>query len=44
MKTYQHSDAIITLASYFVDTYLLKENRGISHDPNLRDKLIKLKI
>ena len=44
MQIYQHNNAIIALASYCVDTYFLKEDRSTNHDPDLRDKLIKLKI
>ena len=39
--SHQHDDAILTMATYIVDTYYLKP--GIEHDPALRYELIQWK-
>ena len=44
MKGYQYDEAILRIATHFVDAYFLKAGRGIDHDPALRYELIQWKV
>ena len=43
MTDQRNDDPILVMATYFVDTHLLKVGRGIDHDPALRYELIQWK-
>ena len=43
MKGYQYDEAILRIATHFVDAYFLKAGQDTNHDPALRYELIQQK-